>query len=74
MADSGFQGLFDPTRMGQRPGLTVGKQRSQQGPLFLHRKIGVWPLAFAWRLQGVRPLAILGLNQLPDGKDGQAET
>ncbi|HEY7490919.1 MAG TPA: hypothetical protein VIH59_07420 [Candidatus Tectomicrobia bacterium] len=68
-----FKRFFDRTCNGKMPRLTCCEKRSQQGTLCINSKLGVLPSAFPSGLQGVRPIAIIGFNELPDRKHGQAE-
>jgi len=58
---------------GHMPRLPCCEKRRQHGALCLSSKRGVWPSALPRGRQGVRPMAIIGRNELPDRQPGQAE-
>jgi hypothetical protein len=52
-------------------GTTGFNQWLQKGPLFLERQVRTLPLPSARGVNGRRPLAIVALNQIAHGADGQ---
>jgi len=49
------------------PGWTVGQKRGPKSGRVLHSPLGALPWAFAWGLQGVRPIPIGGFKEITDG-------